>query len=329
MKNNRHSTAEQIRKATADRILSGTCARGDPLPSVRELAQELGANPNTVNKAYQALRDAGMIELSPNGRSFIVCTVPRSPGALIHVRDKLREVIWQAKASGVSRQQLVLDFDELLASLYDSEASDVRVLFLECNASDARLFSARLSELTGVEIECELLGPAIADVAGIARRFDLIVTPFNHLAEVNRAFGAHHAKIVGVDARIAPNSLIEITRLSKNHVGLVCGEETTLYMLRLTIASYHAKFVLDPVLIGNADGVRAVAKNNDHVVVTHTCAEPFTKLTRRQPDIVVHFTLDEQSVKYLHMRIQEVRQAKMMHLNRPRLPLTPSKRGVR
>ena len=39
----------------------GAMGAGDPLPSVRALAQELGVNPNTVQKAYQLLERDGVI----------------------------------------------------------------------------------------------------------------------------------------------------------------------------------------------------------------------------------------------------------------------------
>jgi GntR family transcriptional regulator len=41
--------------------LDGKVRDGDPLPSVRSLAAEHGANPLTVAKAYQTFQDEGLI----------------------------------------------------------------------------------------------------------------------------------------------------------------------------------------------------------------------------------------------------------------------------
>ena len=51
----------RLRDTIAARILDGTVRDGDPLPSVRSLAAEYGANPLTVAKAYQTFQEEGLI----------------------------------------------------------------------------------------------------------------------------------------------------------------------------------------------------------------------------------------------------------------------------
>ena len=51
----------RIREVIADAILSGRFGDGAPLPSVRALAAEEGANPLTVAKAYQGFQDEGLV----------------------------------------------------------------------------------------------------------------------------------------------------------------------------------------------------------------------------------------------------------------------------
>lgn len=51
----------QIRKRLVFLIVSGRFARGERLPSVRELSVRFGVNYNTVNKVYQDLERDGYI----------------------------------------------------------------------------------------------------------------------------------------------------------------------------------------------------------------------------------------------------------------------------
>lgn len=59
--------ADQIRYAAA----SGRLRPGDPLPSLRPLAEELRINRNTIAKAYSELESQGIIETVP-GKGFFL-----------------------------------------------------------------------------------------------------------------------------------------------------------------------------------------------------------------------------------------------------------------
>ena len=58
---------DQIRYAAA----SGTLCSGEPLPSIRPLAEELRVNRNTIAKAYAELEGQGVIETIPGKGCFL------------------------------------------------------------------------------------------------------------------------------------------------------------------------------------------------------------------------------------------------------------------
>lgn len=61
MSNEERPVYLRLRDTIAARILEGEVKDGDPLPSVRSLAAEYGANPLTVAKAYQMFQEEGLI----------------------------------------------------------------------------------------------------------------------------------------------------------------------------------------------------------------------------------------------------------------------------
>jgi GntR family transcriptional regulator len=73
---------DQIKAAAA----SGAVQAGEPLPSIRPLAEELRVNRNTVAKAYSELESQGVIETIPGKGCFL--TASNSPFKKA-VRDKL------------------------------------------------------------------------------------------------------------------------------------------------------------------------------------------------------------------------------------------------
>src|SRR6266496_3267620 len=58
---------DQVRYAAA----SGALRAGEPLPSIRPLAEELRVNRNTVAKAYAELESQGVIETQPGKGCFL------------------------------------------------------------------------------------------------------------------------------------------------------------------------------------------------------------------------------------------------------------------
>lgn len=69
----------QIRDQIIEGIARGELSPGDGLPSVRQLAADLGINLHTVNKAYAVLRDEGYVAM--RGRKGAIIANAQSIGA--------------------------------------------------------------------------------------------------------------------------------------------------------------------------------------------------------------------------------------------------------
>lgn len=91
--------AETVRRAIAERTLKPA----DRLPAAKELAASLDINLHTVLKAYQELRDEGLIELR-RGRGAVVISSDAGMSKLTTLTDDL---VTQAARLGVSRDELV------------------------------------------------------------------------------------------------------------------------------------------------------------------------------------------------------------------------------
>jgi GntR family transcriptional regulator len=82
-------------------VATGTLRGGDRLPAARELSESLDVNIHTVLKAYQELRDDGLIELR-RGRGAVVADKPeRDHTALLQA---VHDVVREARALGMTPQ---------------------------------------------------------------------------------------------------------------------------------------------------------------------------------------------------------------------------------
>lgn len=98
---------------------SGGLVPGTAVPSVRELAQELGVNPMTVSKAYQKLAEAGVLEVRRGEGTF----VPASPPALARgersraLREQAARLASVALTLGVSEKEALEEVKQSFARL--------------------------------------------------------------------------------------------------------------------------------------------------------------------------------------------------------------------
>lgn len=61
---------EQVKDGLRKLVVTGAISPGDKLPSVRSLAASLAINPNTIQRAYEALEQEGYIYSVPGKGSF-------------------------------------------------------------------------------------------------------------------------------------------------------------------------------------------------------------------------------------------------------------------
>ena len=95
----------QLRDAVIAGIASGELRPGDALPSVRSLAEDLGINLHTVNKAYATLRDEGYV-IMLGRRGAYVADAPANPTAGMDeaaLEAALAKLATEFKASGGTR----------------------------------------------------------------------------------------------------------------------------------------------------------------------------------------------------------------------------------
>lgn len=116
------SIYQQIADQIRERILQGEWKAGERIPSIRDFAVEIGVNPNTVTKSYQALMDRKIIE-NQRGRGYFVTV-----DATKRVLEELRDEFVKEEVPKVFRAMRLLDIemDELSELLARSDSEEER-----------------------------------------------------------------------------------------------------------------------------------------------------------------------------------------------------------
>ena len=114
------SLCDQVRLAIREAIARGELRRGDPLPSVRQLANDLDINFNTVSRAYRDLEREGLVT-SVRGRGTVVANdsetvAMRGIEAEERVLNDMRVLLTNARLAGIARERL--------RSMFEAKASE-------------------------------------------------------------------------------------------------------------------------------------------------------------------------------------------------------------
>jgi DNA-binding transcriptional regulator YhcF (GntR family) len=95
---------EQIRTQIATMVSDGTLSAGTKLPTVRQLATDLGLAANTVAKAYRELESDGVISTDGRRGSFVRSTVV-SGGSAADLRAAAEAYVLVARRAGLSQPE--------------------------------------------------------------------------------------------------------------------------------------------------------------------------------------------------------------------------------
>ena len=98
---------KQIRNQIVMGISDGRLAPGEKLPTVRGLAEEIGINSMTVNKAYQLLKQEGYIITDRRNGVRVKESIAQMQGLTAEAEQELARLVSEAKIRGMSRNDFV------------------------------------------------------------------------------------------------------------------------------------------------------------------------------------------------------------------------------
>lgn len=107
---------KQLADQLVEGIASGKLSSGQPLPSVRALAADLGINLHTVNKAYQMLKQDGFLEI--HRKQGVIVQPGTLPTADAGFRERLGRDLRPLVAEAIARDLDQSELQALITTLY-------------------------------------------------------------------------------------------------------------------------------------------------------------------------------------------------------------------
>ncbi len=179
---------QQLRGAIEHEIAFGGAAAGDPLPSVRDLAERLGVAPATVSKVYAGLKSDGLIATRTGSGTYVAgsaFTRIAECREMPRLRRDIDAVIDLALSAGCAPASVMsLVHARMLHRLGPGRRKHVVMLglFADATASYARCVEDQVGHLAALEpVTLDVLS-ADPELRERVRRADLVLT-FPNLEE--------------------------------------------------------------------------------------------------------------------------------------------------
>ena len=102
----------QLRNQIILGIATSRIREGDELPSVRQLAGDIGINMHTVNKAYAVLRQEGFVKVDRRKGAIISIDADRME-TIRELRKELQVILAKVSCKNISREDVHALIDEI------------------------------------------------------------------------------------------------------------------------------------------------------------------------------------------------------------------------
>ena len=106
----------QLRNQIILGIATNRFHEGDVLPSVRQLADTIGINMHTVNKAYAMLRQEGYLKLDRRRGAVISVQISNKAEEMTKVNEYMQMIVAQAICKEITKDEM----KQLVEEMYDT-----------------------------------------------------------------------------------------------------------------------------------------------------------------------------------------------------------------
>jgi DNA-binding transcriptional regulator YhcF (GntR family) len=293
----------QLRGLIEYGITCGELLPGARLPSVRELAEELGVAPMTVSQVYRELRDGGLIEARAGLGTFIT----ESTGPVVKIDPRL--IALQRRLDGLTEEALALglgpgELTSMLTARFARRTAQrpgravVLVgVFPDATRDYASAIAARLGALATV-VPTTVDALRHGESRALCEQADLVVTHANRRREVAGLLpGARVMVISFIPSEETRRALAGVDPLA--HLGVISWVPEFLSIMKRGVHRFapHVRAVRVAVL--DTEAVRPVLSWSDVVVIATGAESIAARLRHGQRSIAYRHIPDPGDVDRL------------------------------
>lgn len=258
---------KQIADSIHRDIRSGQLPPGYKLPTVRELADEMGISRGTIKHAYDRLEHMGVIQMTQGRGTFVMSQEEDATSRKERAMSAIDELFCELADLGFTPREMEIYINLKLRGL-EEKYDVVKVAVLDCNPETLQLIEKQLSQIGYAETAIFALSQLPEMAEKLNSDYDLVLTTSTHFAQVEPFIQV--PKTLGMMAMMpTTKTVIRLAKLpDEAKVGIVCASDAFAGVVRKNCQGMGSwSDCLTTHLLGNWGKLMTFLKDQETVIL--------------------------------------------------------------
>lgn len=319
-KNGTVSIYQQLVNQIMRRVQNGELPAGKKLPTVRELADQIGIARGTVKHAYEELERQGIIKMTRGKGTFVQEQAQQESSAKVRAMNAIEKLLDEMESLSFSSQEIQMFFNLKLRERMEHD-DNVCIIFIDCNPETLTNIINQISVIPNIEAHKLLLSDALKEPFVMDDFADLVITTSTHMNQLSGVV-TNKDKLVQVVTAPSSQTVAKMAMIGGKSVGILCASETYSHIIRKSMQNLELScHDVETYLFGNALDLESFLRHKDVVIVPNDfllfCSRNESDLIRQAGDegkiiIRYNYQIDGGSFLNVQEKIESVRTAKYL-----------------
>lgn len=312
------SIYQQLVDQIVHKVQTGELFAGKKIPTVREMADQIGVARGTVKHAYEELERIGIIKMTRGKGTFIVEQAQQESSAKSRAIAAIERLLDEMESLSFSLQEIQMFFNLKLRERMEQD-HNVCIIFIDCNPETLANIIHQISVLPNIEAHKLLLSDVLKKPFVIHDFADLIVTTSTHMNQLSGVV-SNKEKLVQVVTAPSGPTVAKMAMLAGKSVGIVCASETYSHIIRRSMQNLELSCQnVETFLFGSSPHLESFLRHKDVLIVPNDfllfCSRAEGDLIRQaeqlgKPVIRYDYQIDGGSFLNVQEKIESVRNEK-------------------
>jgi len=241
-KNSKESVYKQIAQQIYEAVINGILMPGDKLPTERELSENLHLARGTVNKAYEELKNRGVIQVVQGSGTFVSKKDDYSEEDRKEIADGyIDELLSKLEDLNFTPAEIKAMIDIAISQRQNPQIK-VNIAVIECNPESLATFLEQFKSFPNTAVKPFMLDDVskYLNPEKVFEDYDLIITTVTHYELIAGMMHTLKDRIFKVAVSPTQETIIKIATVPKDlQIGVIVRSENFRRLVNTRLASMN------------------------------------------------------------------------------------------